>query len=63
MKILVHAADSCFETKNLTDATSGGAGVQTVEKYKFSVGMAGKGLQYLSTLLRIRYYVMTCPER
>lgn len=44
MKILAHAADSCFETKNLTDATSGGAGVQTVEKYKFSVGMAGKGL-------------------
>lgn len=44
MKILAHAADSCFETKNLTDATSGGVGVQTVEKYKFSVGMAGKGL-------------------
>lgn len=63
MKILVHAADSCFETKNLTDATSGGAGVQTVEKYKFSFGMAGKGLQYLSPLFRIRYYVMTCPER
>lgn len=63
MKILVHAADSCFETKNLTDATSGGVGVQTMEKYKFSFRMAGKGIQYLSPLFRIKDYIMTYPER
>lgn len=46
-EILAHTADSCFETKYMMDATSGGVGVQTVEKYSFLFGMAGKDLQYL----------------
>ena len=52
MEILTHTVDSCFETRNMMDATSGGVGVQRVEKYKFSFGTAGKDLQYLSPLFR-----------